>query len=52
VGAGGIGSWLHTYQEFYQWNKFAAVLTCILAAVIILDFAGSRIRQELAPSAE
>lgn len=52
VGAGGIGTWLHTYQEFYQWNKFAAVLTCILAAVIILDFAGSRIRRELAPKAQ
>jgi phosphonate transport system permease protein len=48
VGAGGIGAWLYTYQEFYQWDKFAAVLTCILAAVILLDFAGSRMRASLA----
>jgi phosphonate transport system permease protein len=50
VGAGGIGAWLHTYQEFYQWDKFAAVLVCILAAVIVLDLAGSRLRSELAPA--
>jgi phosphonate transport system permease protein len=49
VGAGGIGAWLYTYQEFYQWDKFAAVLTCILAAVILLDLAGSRLRTVLAP---
>jgi phosphonate transport system permease protein len=50
VGAGGIGTWLHTYQEFYQWDKFAAVLVCILAAVILLDLAGSRLRSALAPA--
>ena len=49
VGAGGIGAWLYTYQEFYQWDKFAAVLACILAVVILLDFAGSRLRRALAP---
>ncbi len=48
VGAGGIGVWLHTYQEFYQWDKFAAVLACILVAVILLDLGGSRLRQTLA----
>ena len=51
VGAGGIGVWLHTYQEFYQWDKFAAVLACILAAVILLDLGGSRLRRTLAPTA-
>lgn len=51
VGAGGIGAWLHTYQEFYQWDKFAAVLACILAAVILLDLGGSRLRRTLAPTA-
>lgn len=50
VGAGGIGAWLHTYQEFYQWDKFAAVLACILAAVILLDLGGSRLRRTLAPT--
>jgi len=48
VGAGGIGTWLHTYQEYYQWDKFAAVLVCILAVVLVLDFAGSRIRRQFA----
>ncbi len=51
VGAGGIGVWLHTYQEFYQWDKFAAVLACILAAVVLLDIGGSRLRRSLAPTA-
>jgi ABC-type nitrate/sulfonate/bicarbonate transport system permease component len=51
VGAGGIGVWLHTYQEFYEWDKFAAVLACILAAVVILDLCGSRLRRTLAPTA-
>jgi phosphonate transport system permease protein len=49
VGAGGIGAWLYTYQEFYQWDKFSAVLACILAAVILLDIAGSRLRRVLTP---
>ena len=49
VGAGGIGAWLYTYQEFYQWYKFSAVLACILAAVILLDIAGSRLRRVLTP---
>lgn len=51
VGAGGIGVWLHTYQEFYQWDKFAAVLAGILAAVVLLDIGGSRLRRSLAPTA-
>lgn len=46
VGAGGIGTWLHTYQEYYQWDKFTAVLCCILAIVLLLDFAGERIRRQ------
>jgi phosphonate transport system permease protein len=46
VGAGGIGTWLHAYQEYYQWDKFAAVLCCILALVLVLDFAGERIRRQ------
>ncbi len=45
VGAGGIGVWLHTYQEFYQWDRFAAALFCILTIVLFLDFAGTRIRR-------
>jgi len=45
---GGIGTWLHTYQEYYQWDKFAAVLCCILVLVLILDFAGERIRKQFA----
>lgn len=44
VGAGGIGVWLHTYQEFGQWDKFSAVLFCILVVVFFLDFLGSKLR--------
>jgi len=49
VGAGGIGIWLHTYQELGQWDRFAAVLCCILAIVLVLDYAGERIRSQFAP---
>jgi len=52
VGAGGIGVWLHTYQEFYQWDKFATVLCIILIAVLILDATGSRLRHHFAPNKE
>ncbi len=34
VGAGGIGVLLHSYQEFYQWDRFCTVLLFILAIVI------------------
>ncbi len=46
VGAGGIGVWLQTYQELSQWDRFCAVLCCILALVLILDYAGERIRKQ------
>lgn len=49
VGAGGIGIWLHTYQELGQWDRFSAVLCCILAIVLVLDYAGERIRKQFAP---
>jgi phosphonate transport system permease protein len=48
VGAGGIGSWLHAYQEFYQWQKFCAVLCCILVIVLALDFTGALVRKHFA----
>lgn len=48
VGAGGIGVILHTYQEFAQWDRFSAVLVCLLAVVILLDFAGQRVRRTFA----
>lgn len=44
VGAGGIGVWLHTYQEYGQWNRFATVMLCILILVLILDWLGVRLR--------
>jgi phosphonate transport system permease protein len=47
VGAGGIGTLLYTYQEFYQWNKFAAVLCFILLIVTVLDVASARLRSAL-----
>jgi phosphonate transport system permease protein len=45
VGAGGIGVYLHTYQEFGQWQKFCAVLCGILALVLVLDWVGQRLRR-------
>lgn len=50
VGAGGIGTLLYTYQEFYQWNKFAAVLCFILGIVTLLDVAGARLRAVFFPA--
>lgn len=51
VGAGGIGLQLHAYQEFHQWDKFAAVLAIMLALVTVLDVLGERIRARIAPTA-
>lgn len=45
VGAGGIGVYLHTYQEFGQWQKFCAVLCGILLLVLFLDWIGQRLRR-------
>jgi phosphonate transport system permease protein len=47
VGAGGIGVQLHEYQEYYQWDRFATVLLCILVLVTVLDFVGERLRARL-----
>lgn len=47
VGAGGIGVQLHTYQEYYQWEKFAAVLVYILALVTFLDLFGEWARRQI-----
>lgn len=51
VGAGGVGLQLYTYQEYYQWDKFATVLLFILALVSVLDLLGERIRKQIAPKA-
>lgn len=47
VGAGGIGLQLHAYQEYYQWDRFAAVLILILGLVTTLDFLGEWIRRQI-----
>jgi phosphonate transport system permease protein len=44
VGAGGLGVQLAGYQEYYAWEKFAAVLVFILALVTALDFLGEWVR--------
>lgn len=49
VGAGGVGVLLHIYQEYYQWDRFAAVLIFILGLVTLLDLAGEWIRRQVAP---
>lgn len=47
VGAGGIGTLLHTYQEFAHWDRFATVLLMILVVVVILDALGEYLRAKL-----
>lgn len=50
VGAGGIGVLLHSYQEFYAWEKFAAVLVVIFALVCLLDGLGEWVRRKIQPA--
>jgi len=40
---------LHIYQEYYQWDRFAAVLLFILGLVTLLDLAGEWVRRQVAP---
>lgn len=47
VGAGGVGLQLHTYQEYYQWNKFATVLLFMFLLVSALDLLGERVRRQI-----
>ena len=37
VGEGGLGLLLRTYQEFYAWDTFAAILLMISLVVCALD---------------
>lgn len=48
VGAGGVGLQLHTYQEYYQWDKFATVLLMLLVLVSLLDLVGEKVRRQIA----
>ncbi len=47
VGAGGIGLQLHSYHEYYQWDKFATVLLVILLVVTLLDLCGEWMRGQI-----
>lgn len=47
VGAGGVGLQLHTYQEYYQWDKFATVLLFVFLLVSALDLLGERVRNQI-----
>lgn len=47
VGAGGLGVQLAAYQEYYDWEKFAAVLVYVFLLVVLLDFAGERVRMRV-----
>ncbi len=49
VGAGGVGTLLHTYQEYAQWDRFATVMLAILVLVTVIDWAGQRLRRAWAP---
>ncbi len=51
VGAGGIGSRLHEYQEFGQWDRFATVLLVLFAVVMLLDLWGGKLRGALSGNA-
>ncbi len=47
VGAGGVGLQLYSYQEYYQWDRFATVLLAILVLVCLLDFFGEWARGKI-----
>jgi len=47
VGAGGVGLQLHTYQEYYQWDKFATVLLFMFLLVSALDLLGEKVRNQI-----
>lgn len=47
VGAGGVGLQLHTYQEYYQWDKFATVLLFMFLLVAMLDLLGEKVRNQI-----
>lgn len=47
VGAGGVGLQLHSYQEYYQWDKFATVLLFMFLLVSALDLLGERVRNQI-----
>ena len=40
----------HIYQEYYQWDRFAAVLVFILGLVTVLDLAGEWVRKQGPPA--
>jgi phosphonate transport system permease protein len=52
VGAGGVGVMLHTFVEYYAWDRFATVLLFILALVTALDFLGEWARGKITGRAE
>ena len=45
--AGGVGLQLYTYQEYYQWDKFATVLLFMFLLVSALDLLGERVRNHI-----
>lgn len=47
VGAGGLGLLLHTYQEYYAWDKFGTVLLLIFVLVCALDGLGEWARRRI-----
>ncbi|MGF1657295.1 MAG: phosphonate ABC transporter, permease protein PhnE [Verrucomicrobiales bacterium] len=49
VGVGGVGYLLYLYAEYVQWQNFATVLLVLFVVVLVLDFAGGRLRRTLSP---
>jgi ABC-type phosphate/phosphonate transport system permease subunit len=42
-----VGTLLHAYQEYFQWNKVSAILIFVLAVVIFLDGLSEWLRGKL-----
>jgi phosphonate transport system permease protein len=47
VGAGGVGTLLHAYQEYFEWNKVSAILIFVLVVVVALDAFAEWLRGKL-----
>jgi phosphonate transport system permease protein len=51
VGAGGIGFYLYTYINNFQYDRAATALLCLLLVVTVIDALSSRLRAWLSESA-
>lgn len=47
VGAGGVGIELKVAMELFEFRRASAIILCILAAVLLVELAGSAVRRRL-----